>query len=110
MYLELLESRGVDIKELAAEYLSKKLQQPKSFMYIRMSNCNKIDDLYCYEVVSSKRDRLETTRHCFNDFGYINSYEDGEVLQGDFDPEWFLIVYREVKNLFPNATLNLFPE
>lgn len=100
MYLELLDNRGVDIKELAAEYLGKKLKQPKNMMYVKMMNSGKSEDIYYYDVTTPKDFRLETTRHCFDDFGYMNSYEDGEVLQGDFDPEWFLLVYREIKKLF----------
>ena len=104
MYLDLLEGRGINIKELAAEYLGKKLHQPKNMMYVKMMNSGKSDDIYYFDVTSITKDnRLETMRHCFNDFGYANSYEVGDVLQGYFDPEWFSIVYREVKALFPTT-------
>ena len=50
MYLELLDNRGVDIKELAAEYLGKKLKQPKNMMYVKMMNSGKSEDIYYYDV------------------------------------------------------------
>lgn len=94
MYLDLLESRGIKVKELASGYLSKKYNQPKSVMFSKITKETNEQGVFSFQVTDKSKGSSTSSLHKFDDFGYQSDdcANDDKLSHGIIDLKWIRIV------------------
>ena len=97
MYLNKLQYLGVDIKELAATFLSKQYKEPKNMTYCnldKLPNSQKSFD-FQHPFMDRELDDVITFTHSFTDFGHTN-HNALKPSTNPFDLEWIKLVYKSL--------------
>jgi len=104
MYLELLEQKGVKIKDLAAKRIAMRTHDAESLAYLKIFKESKTEGVYCYS----------TFEHIhYGDGGKVDNYfTDDDYMVGKFqekdyvhevDQEWVKLVYTELLKVDPKS-------
>ena len=98
MYLEILEKKGVKIKDLAVKRLARKLHQPRSMTEALITKEVKGDKLYQYLTMEYTFNGIKDIVNNFTDYDYfVNENEEKEFFE--IDREWVSIVYSELSKV-----------